>query len=57
MHCSNEDVFHGGPNPGNSRTLSRLNDVGEDVRLRSRFTNLADEDVDAAEGDPVPVFD
>ena len=57
MHCSNEDVLHGGLNPGESRTLSRLDDVGEDVRLRSRFVDLADEDVDAAEGDLVPVFD
>ena len=39
-----------------SRTLSRLDDVGADVRLRARFADLADEDVDSAEGDPVPVL-
>ena len=37
--------------------LSRLDDVGAGVRLRARFADLADEDVNSAEGDPVPVLD
>ena len=47
----------GGLNLGRSRALSRLYDVGADVRLRARFADLANENVDAAEGDPVPVLD
>ena len=46
-----------GLNLSGSRTLSRLNDVGAGVRLRARFADLADEGVDSAEGDPVPVLD
>ena len=57
MDESNEGVLHGGLNPGGSCTLSHLDDVGADVRLRARFADLADEDVDSAEGDPVPVLD
>ena len=57
MDESHESTIHGGPNPGGSRTLSRLDDVGADVRLRARFADLADEDVNSAEGDPVPVLD
>ena len=56
MDKSHEGTIHGGPNPGESRTLSRLDDVSADVRLRARFADLADEDVDSAEGDPVPVL-
>ena len=54
MDTSYERTLHGGLNPGWTRTLSRLDDVGADVRLKARFTDLADEDVDSAEGDPVP---
>ena len=56
MDESHEGMFHGGLNSGGSRTLSRLDDVGADVRLRARFADLADEDVNSAEGDPVPVL-
>ena len=49
-------MLHGGLSPGGSRTLSRLDDVGSDVWLRARLADLADEDVDSAEGDPVPVL-
>ena len=35
--------------------LSRLDDVGANVRLRARLTDPADEDVDSVEGDPVPL--
>ena len=56
MDKSHEGMIHGGPNPGRSRTLSCLDDVGADVRLRARFADLADEDVNSAKGDPVPVL-
>ena len=57
MDTSHEGKFHGGLNSGGSRTLSHLDDVGADVRLRAWFADLADEDVDSAEGDPVTVLD
>ena len=57
MDTSHERTIHGGPNPGGSHTLSRLDDVGADVRLRARFADLADEDMNSAEGDPIPVLD
>ena len=50
-------MFHGGLNLGGSRTPSHLYDVGADVRLRLRLTDLADEDLDSAEGDLVPILD
>ena len=49
-------MLHGRFNPGGSRTLSRLDEVGADVRLRARFTDLANENVNATKGDPVPVL-
>ena len=45
-----------GLNRGRACTLSRLDDVGAGVRLRLRLADLADEDVDSTEGDPIPVF-
>ena len=54
---SNEDTLHGRFSLGRSRTLSRLDKVGVDVRLRPRLTNLADKNVYATKGDPVPVLD
>src|SRR3954464_5269548 len=56
MDDSHEGTLHGRFNLGRSCTLSRLDEVGADVRLRARFTDLADEDVYAAKGDPVPVL-
>ena len=56
MDESHEGTFHGGLNSGGSCTLSRLDDVGADVRLRARLADLADEDVNSAEGDPVPIL-
>jgi hypothetical protein len=56
MDETNKGALHGGLNPGGSCTLSRLDDVGAGVRLRARFADLADEGVDSAEGDPVPVL-
>ena len=57
MDASHESTLQGGQSPGGSRTLSRLDEVGADVRLRARLTDLANENVDSAEGDPVPVLD
>ena len=54
---SHEGTPHGQFNLGRSRTLSRLDEVGADVRLRGRFADLADEDVNPTKGDPVPVLD
>ena len=56
MDESHEGTIHGRPNPGGSRTLSRFDDVGADVRLRARFADLANEDVNTAEGDPIPIL-
>ena len=36
---------------------SRLDDVGADVRPGFRSADLADEDVDSAEGDPETILD
>ena len=54
---SHEGTLHGGLSPDRSRTLSRFDDVGADVRLSARLANLVDEDANTAEGDPVPVLD
>ena len=56
MDASHEGTLHSRRSPSGSRTLSRLDEVGVYVRLRARLANLADEDVDSAEGDPVPVL-
>ena len=56
MDASHEGTLHGRLSPSRSRTLSRLDDVGADVRLKARLADLADEDVDSAEGDLVPVL-
>ena len=57
MDETNKGTLHSGLNPGGLCTLSRLDDVGADVRLRARFADLANEDMDSTEGDPVPVLD
>ena len=56
MDATHKGTLHDGLNSGGSCMLSRLYDVGADVQLRARFADLADEDVDSAEGDPVPVL-
>ena len=56
MDTSHEGTLHSRQSPGGSRTLSRLDYVGADVRLKARLANLANEDVDSAKGDPLPVF-
>ena len=50
-------MLHGWLNPSRACTLSRLDEVGADVRLRARFADLANENVYATKGDPVPVLD
>ncbi len=57
MDASHEGTLHSRQGPGGSRTLSRLDEVGEDVRLKARLADLADEDVNSSKGDPVPVLD
>ena len=57
MDDTYENMFYGGLNLGGACTLSRLDDVGADVWLRARFADLADEDMDSSEGDPVPLLD
>ena len=57
MDATHEGMLHGGLSPGGSPTLSRLDDVSADVRLRARLADLADENVYATEGDPVPILD
>ena len=56
MDTSYECTLHGGLNPGWTRTLSRLDEVGAYVQLRARFVDLANEDMNSAGGDPVPVL-
>ena len=57
MDATHEGTLHGGLSPGGCHTLSRLDEVGVDVRLRARLTDLADEDVNSSKGDPLPVLD
>ena len=57
MDNSHEGTLHDRLDPGRSRTLSRFDEVGVDVRLRARFTDLANEKVYVTKGDPVPILD
>ena len=50
-------MLHDKLNTGGPCTLSRFDNVGVDVRLRARLTDPADEDMNFAEGDPVPILD
>ena len=56
MDATHEGMPHGGLSLGGSRALSRLDEVGADVRLRARLADPTDEDVDSAEGDSVSVL-
>ena len=56
MDASHEGMLHGRRSPGGFRTLSHFDEVGADVWPRSRPADLADEDVNSVEGDPVPVL-
>ena len=54
MGASHKGMLRGRLSSGGSRTLSCLGDVGEDDRLRAQLADLADEDVDSAEGTRYP---
>ena len=56
MDAAYEGMFHDRLNTGRPRALSRFDEVGVDVRLRARLVDPADEDMNSAEGDPVPVL-
>ena len=56
MDASHESMLQGRQSLGGSRTLSRLDEVGVDVRLRARLADLADEDVNSAKGDLIAVL-
>ena len=56
MDATHEGTPRGGLSPGGSHTLSRLDEVGADVQLKAQLADPADEDVDSAEGDPLPVL-
>ena len=57
MDATYEGTPYGRLSPGGCHTLSRFDEVGADVRLRAWLADPTDEDVDSAEGDPVPVLD
>ena len=57
MNETNRNMLWGGFSLGGPRAPSRLDDVRADVRLSFRLTDLADEDVNSAKGDPVPILD
>ena len=44
------------PGLGGSCALSRFDETGAEIRLGARLTDLANEDMNSAEGDPVPVL-
>ena len=56
MDATHEGIPHGRSSSGGFCPLSRINEVGADVRLRARLADPADEDVDSVEGDLVPVL-
>ena len=56
MDAAYEGMLHDRLNTGGPCALSRFDEVGVDVRLRARLTDPADEDVNSAEGDPLPVL-
>ena len=56
MDTSHKSMLQGRQGPGGSCALSRLDEIGAEIRLRARLTNLANEDMNSAEGDPVPVL-
>ena len=56
MDTSHKSMLQGRQGPGGSCALSRLDEIGAEIRLRARLTNLANENMNSAEGDPVPVL-
>ena len=57
MDDTYENMLCHGLNRRRTCTPSHFDDVGADVRRSGQFTDLADEDVNPTEGDPVPVLD
>ena len=57
MDAAYEGMLHDRLNTGGPRALCCFDEVGVDVRLRAQFADPADEDMNSAEGDPVPVLD
>ena len=56
MDASHKSMLQGRRGPGGSCALSRLDEIGAEIRLRARLTNLANENMNSAEGDPVSVL-
>ena len=56
MEASHKSMPYGRQGPGGSCTLSRLDEIGAEIRLKAWLTNLANEDMNCAKGDPVPVL-
>ena len=56
MNEINKNMLRGGFSLGGSRMPSRLDDVDADVRLSFRRIDLADEDMNSAKGDLVPIL-
>jgi hypothetical protein len=54
---ADENMLPTGLNSGGLHAPSRLDEVGAVVRLRLGSADLADQDMNSAEGDPVPVLD
>ena len=56
MDSSHESMLQGRQGPGGSCALSSLDEISAEIRLRARLTNLANEHMNSAEGDPIPVL-
>ena len=56
MDASHESMLQGRQSPGGPCALSHLDEIGVEIRLRARLTNLANKNMDSAEGDPVPIL-
>mgnify|MGYP005841948497 CR=1 FL=1 len=56
MDATHKGTLYGGSGPGGPRALSCLDDVGADVRTRAQFADPANEDMNPAKGDPVPIL-
>ena len=47
-------MLQGRQGPGGSCALGRLDEIGAEIRLRARLTNLANEDMNSAKGTRFP---
>ena len=57
MDAAYEGMLHDRLNTGGPGALSRFDEVGVDIRLRLLLADSANEDVNSAGGDPVPVLE